>query len=220
MTPALPAGFRSSLSRLVWAMTFLACLVGHASTLSAQGVEVTPFGGYRFGGDFFELLTGQPLDIDGSPSVGIIVDVPTGGGYFVEGLFTHQSADVFVPTLPLLAPVRWRLTVDHWQVGGLQEFDYGYASARPFLTGTVGLTRYGGEGDDEIRFAVSAGGGVKLFASRNVGVRLSGNLSATFVETDARIFACSGFSGTCLIGFNARIVWQAEFTAGLIIRID
>ena len=93
MTPAFPAGFRSGRSRFVRAMTFLACLVGQASTLSAQGIEVTPFGGYRFGGDFFELLTGQPLDIDGAPSVGVIVDVPTGGVVNVPAGTALQSAN-------------------------------------------------------------------------------------------------------------------------------
>jgi hypothetical protein len=221
MTPAFPAGRRSGRSRFVCAITFLACLVGHASTLSAQGIEVTPFGGYRFGGDFFELLTGQPLDIDGAPSVGVIVGVPTGGGYFVEGLFTHQSAHVLVPTIPLSAPVQWRLTVDHWQAGGLQEFDIRRPRVRPFLTGALGLTRYAGDRDDnEFRFTLSAGGGVKLLPSRNIGVRLSGNLFATFVQADAQFFACGGGTGTCLIGFHANIVWQIEFTAGLVIRFD
>ena len=201
-------------------MTFLACLLGHASTVSAQGVEVTPFGGYRFGGDFFELLTGQPLDIDGAPSVGVIVDVPTGGGYFVEGLFTHQSANVLVPTIPFGQPVLWRLTVDHWQAGGLQEFDIRRPRTRPFLTGALGLTRYAGDRDNEFRFTLSAGGGIKLLPSRNIGVRLSGNLFATFAEADAQFFACGGGTGTCLIGFHANIVWQIEFTAGLIVRFD
>ena len=34
------------------------------ATSHAQVIEVTPFIGYRFGGDFFELITGQSVDLD------------------------------------------------------------------------------------------------------------------------------------------------------------
>ena len=30
------------------------CLVAFAAPLAAQGIEFMPFGGYRFGGDFFD----------------------------------------------------------------------------------------------------------------------------------------------------------------------
>ena len=55
---------------------------------------------------------------------------------------------------------------------------------RPFLTGMLGLTRYAVGGDSEIRFTLSAGGGVKLFPTRHIGVRLDGRVYTTFVEAD------------------------------------
>jgi hypothetical protein len=189
----------------------LACLLANPATARAQALEITPFTGYRFGGDFFELLTRQPLDLDGAPTVGVVVDVPTPSGVQFEALFTHQHANVTVPSFP---PVRWTLTVDHWQAGGLQEFDIG--PVRPFLTGTLGLTRYATPGESEIRFAVAAGGGIKLFPSKHVGFRLNSQLSTTFVDADAQLFACS--PGACLVRFHADVIWQLEFTAGLIVR--
>src|SRR5262245_52605967 len=156
-------------SHVKGAILLIACL-GRASTLHAQGIEVTPFGGYRFGGDFFEIITGQPVDTDGAPAVGAIVDIPLGEGLQVEGLFTHQDAHVSVETTPLAPPLRARISVDHFQGGALQEYADG--RVRPFATGMLGLTRYAGEGDSEIRFTLGAGGGVKLFATERVGVRL------------------------------------------------
>ena len=91
----------ASRSPLAGAILFIA-VCGHASSLRAQGIEITPFGGYRFGGDFFELVTGQPVDADGAPAVGAIVDIPLGNGLQVEALFTHQNAHVTVPAGPLL----------------------------------------------------------------------------------------------------------------------
>ena len=198
------------------AFLVVACLVGGASTLGAQSVEITPFGGYRFGGDFFEIITRQPVDLDGAPALGVVVDVPLSNGLQVEGFFTHQDANVVTPIAPLPPSRFWRITVDHWQGGGLQEF--GYGRVRPFLTGTLGLTRYATEGDNEIRFSVAAGGGVKLFPVSHVGLRLESRLYATFDDADSRLVVCSSFAGGCLFAINANIVWQAEFTAGLIIR--
>jgi hypothetical protein len=198
----------------IGAILFIACL-GHAASLRAQGIEVTPFGGYRFGGDFFELVTGQPVDADGAPAVGAIVDIALGNGLQLEALFTHQNAHLTVPAGPFGPPIRWQISVDHWQGGGLQEYADG--RVRPFATGMLGLTRYAGDGDSEIRFTLGGGGGVKLFPASRVGVRLNGQLSATFVYADARVAGCS--PGICFFGFNADVVWQLEFSAGLILKV-
>ena len=206
--------------RFVCPVTLLVCLLGNAPALSAQSFEITPVGGYRFGGDFFELLTQQPLDIDGAPAFGVVVDVPTSNGFQVEALFTHQRAQALVPTFPAGPAVSWQFDVDHWQAGGLQEFDSG--RMRRFLTGTLGLTRYGAQGNNELRFTLGAGGGVKLFPTRHIGLRLDGRAFMTFADADVSLFACSTLDSNqgCLVGFNANIVWQAEFTAGLIVKFN
>jgi hypothetical protein len=191
-------------------------LVG-TPVVSAQVVEVAPYGGYRFGGDVFEAVAGRPLDLDGAPAVGVVLDVPLSNGLQFEGLFSHQEASVLGLLQPFGGPpARWRVSVDHWQGGGLQEF--GGVRARPFLTGMLGLTRYAAQGDSEIRFTLGAGGGVKLFPLSHVGVRLDGRAFATFLDADARTVACNGPRGTCFFALNVNVVWQAEFTAGLLVR--
>ena len=175
-------------SLLIAGVLSIACALGTASPLQAQGIEITPFGGYRFGGDFFELIAGRPVDTDGAPAIGAIVDVPLGDGLQVEGLFTHQDAHVEMESGPFGPLRRAKVTVDHFQGGALQEYQDG--RVRPFATGMLGLTRYAGEGDSEIRFSLGAGGGVKLFATENIGVRLNGQVSATFVYFDARALGC------------------------------
>ena len=200
--------------RALCTLTIAACVLGHARLASAQGIEVAPFAGYRFGGDFFELMTGQPLDLDGAKSLGITLNIPLEKGLQLEGFFTHQQAHVLVPAGPFGPSTRVQVTVEHWQGGGLQEYDFG--RVRPFLTGTLGLTRFAVPGDNEIRFAVSAGGGVKLFPSRHVGVRLDGRLFATFVDMETSVGAC-GPRG-CFLSFYADVLWQADFTAALVFR--
>jgi hypothetical protein len=189
-----------------------------ASARAQTPVEITPFGGYRFGGDFFELITGEPVDLDGAPAFGVAVDVPIRDphGYQIEGLFSHEEADLTVHRQPFGPATVAHVTVDHWMGGGLQEF--GGARVRPFLTGMLGLTRYAGEGDSEIRFALSAGGGVKLFPTKHLGLRLDGRLFTTFVEADLGFLACNSFNGTCVIAFRTDVVFQAEFTAGAVLK--
>lgn len=180
---------------------------------AAQTIELGPFGGYRFGGDFFERVTGQPVDLDGAAAAGGVLNVAMSDGLWFEGLFTHQRASLSVPASAIAPPTHWTITVNHWMAGGLQEFDYG--RARPFLTGLLGLTHYSAEGDDEIRFVISAGGGVKLYPLRRLALRLDGRVFATFADVDGRALACT--PGFCLVAFDTDIIWQAEFTAGFVV---
>lgn len=181
-----------------------------------EAIEVEPFGGYRFGGDFFELITGQRVDLDGATVWGASVDVPLTigpSGLSFEGLFSHQHAN-----LGLLSPTTgrlsaWPITVEHWQAGALQEIDKG--RARPFVDLMGGLTRYAAAGDNEIRFALSGGAGVKLLPSPRFGIRMESRVFATFVDASGA-FACS--SGFCLLALSAEVAWQWEFSAGLVVR--
>jgi hypothetical protein len=132
-------------------------------------------------------------------------------------LFTHQDAHVTVQPALIGPPTRWHISVDHFQGGALQEYSEG--RIRPFAIGTLGLTRYATEGDSEMRFTLGAGGGVKLFPTSRVGVRLNSQVSATFVYADARVAGC-GPNGLCFFGLNADIVWQIEFSAGLILKVN
>jgi hypothetical protein len=196
------------------ALTVAACTLGTAALASAQTVEVAPVAGYRFGGGFFELVTGHAVDLDGAGSRGVVLGVPLSNGIQLEGLFTHQQARVLVPALGLRPVASWSIAVDHWQAGGLQEF--GRGRVIPFLTGTLGLTRFAAMDDTEIRFTLGAGGGVKVFPWRHVGVRLDGRVFATFVDADARVGACS--AGVCFLSFYADVLWQADFTCGVVFR--
>jgi hypothetical protein len=192
----------------------VAWLVSLPAAAAAQTVEIAPVGGYRFGGGFFERVTQQEVDLDGAPAIGLVVNVPLHDGLFVEALVTHQDAGVDVPASAFAPSRRWRMVVEHYQAGGLQEFGTG-RRARPFLTGLLGLTRYAADGDNEVRFTVSAGGGVKLMPVPRLGLRLDGRLFTTFVEAEGRAIACS--PGICLVAFEADIVLQVEFTAGIVV---
>jgi hypothetical protein len=187
-------------------------LVALGGAAEAQTVQVSPFGGYRFGGDLFESITATALDIDGAPSVGATVDVLMDYGLAVTFIYSHQQAQVRVPSFGL-EPVRVRLSIDHWHAGGTQEVRHG--PVRPFYVGSLGLTRYGGADDSEVRFSLAGGGGVKLMPSRHIGARLDGRVYAVFVDGEATTGFCT--PGACFFGLNVSVAWQVAFTAGLIV---
>ena len=194
-----------------------ACLALQALALAqpaaAQTMQVTPFGGYRFGGDLYEVMTGMRLDIDGAASVGAIGDVFFDIGRSVTFIYSHQEAPIDVAT-PGGGRTRVRLSVDHWHGGATDEIG-GTPRVRPFLTGSLGLTRFGGAGDTEMRFSMAASGGVKLLASPRYGARFDARVYAIFTDAHATSGICG--TGGCIIGLNVAVVWQAEFTAGFVI---
>jgi hypothetical protein len=204
----------SNYLRLAVAIALAVCCAGRAFPARAQSVEVMPFGGYRFGGDLFELAAQRSLDLDGAPALGVVVNVPLSDGLQVEALVTRQDTHASIPTTPLDPPTRRHFTVDHWQGGGLQELSGG--RVRPFLTGMLGFTRYAADGDSEVRFTVGAGGGIKLFPVPHVGVRLDGRVYTTFIDADVAFLACA--PGTCIGAVAVDVVWQAELTMGLVFR--
>ncbi len=206
----------SKRSASVGTISLIVCLAAHAQAVDAQGLELTPFVGYRFGGDLFELATGHQTDVDGSPALGLVVNVPLSNGMHVEALVAQQRARVPVAAARFGPESLRRVTVGYAQVGGLQELSDG--QIRPFLTGVLGLTRYASDGNGEVRFTVGAGGGVKLFPARHLGLRLDGRVYTTFVDADTRFVACA--AGTCVASLRLDVVWQAEFSAGIVLRLQ
>ena len=195
-------------------MALAVCLLGgFMASAEAQTVEVSPFVGYRFGGDLYEVYTGAALDIDGAATVGGVVDVFVDRGVSFSFVYAHQDAMIETEDSWGEASDFGRISIDHWHAGGTQEF--GAGGVRPFLIGTIGLTRFGAPGDSEVRFSTAAGGGVKLMPTRHLGVRLDGRVYAVFMNGWTSAGVCGGAG--CLVGVDVSLIWQAEFTAGLVL---
>ena len=196
--------------RTLAALTVGVCALVPAPPARAQAVEIAPFAGYRFGGDFLEALTGVAQDFDGGPTLGAACDVPLHDGLSLEFLYSRQSTQIDAAT-PHGGPARIHASSEYWHAGGLQELTPG--AVRPFLTGTLGLTRIAAGGDAEVRFSVGAGGGVKLRANDRVALRLDGRVVVTFMDADFTRVVCA--SGRCASQLHLWTLWQAEFTAGV-----
>jgi prepilin-type processing-associated H-X9-DG protein len=206
-------GTKGAVSRprlVAWLAGLLFSVLAQAA--AAQSFEVSPFYGYRFGGGLFEQVSATPVDVDGAPSYGVTLDLFVNDRSSVTFLFSRQQAQV--PAAGLWTPgARYTtLSVDHWHVGGTQELEG--SRIRPFIAGSVGLTRFGGPSGSEIRFSAEGGAGVKLMPSRHVGVRFDGRVYAVFL--DGHVTGICG-GGACALAVDVFAIWQAEFTAGVVV---
>jgi hypothetical protein len=178
-------------SATVLSIALIGCLAAPAPPVGAQGLELMPFGGYRFGGDFFEIATGHSADLDGSPALGFVVNVPLSNGLQVEALVTQQRAQVPVAAAPFGPEALRRVTVGYAQVGGLQEFSEG--RVRPFLTGVFGLTAIAST--LTARSASRSRPAAASSCSRSAASDCAWTAASTFVDADVRFLARGG---TCL----------------------
>lgn len=192
-----------------------AALAAQPGLAHAQRVEITPFGGYRVGGSIAEVSSAEVVDDDGGPSLGVIVDIVFGGlsdGLKVEGVFSRERTDLAVRTGIFDPPGSVHVEVDQILVGGIQDLTDG--RVRPFLSGLFGITRYAAAGDNEVRFAVGVGTGLKLYATRNIGLRLDARGYMTVIDLGGSGI-CGGIG--CAIRFNVSPAFQGDFTAGLLV---
>ena len=196
--------------------TALFCLLG-PSAVVAQSVELTPFGGYRFGSGVGVVEGAPVVDDDGGVSFGLVVDIPFGrpaDGRKFEAVFSREQARVTVQPTFFSPPLRTVTTVDHLMIGMMQEIDpLPNAAASAFISGLVGLTRYAASDDMEVLFSVGLGAGGRFFATRHLGLRVEGRGYMTIVDLGGAA-ACSG---GCAILLRANPVFQADLTAGIIV---
>lgn len=182
--------------------------------LWAKGLEITPFGGYRMGGDF-ELDTGESLRLDDSGSYGIIIGTDYRENTQLEFLYSHQKSALKMqegtsPNEPL-----FDLGVDYFQLGGTYLWDYDRLV--PFLSGGLGATYFNPDDSSYsslTKFSMSLGGGVKLFATEHIGLRLEGRGYATFMNSGGAVFC----SGGCQVYVTSDVWLQFEVLAGVIFK--
>lgn len=202
-------------SGMVWAAVLLLGASWPASAaeqLGQERVELIPFFGYRVGGHFNGLIDAVEYPFDGAKSYGGLVDFNLNrDNYKVELLWSHQETGFDRLINRELEPNR--LQIDHFQGGIMQEV--GTERARFAVSALFGGTRFASPAlGSDLRFSGSVGGSVKVFPSPRVGLRLDARAYGVWVKGAAGAF-CAG--GTCAFAFSGTMMWQGDFTAGLIL---
>ena len=188
-------------------------LILTATFAHARGFQLTPFVGYRLGGDFEDAKTEEEIELGDDASYGIILNVDYEENTELEFLYGYQGTELKPDDL-FTGESFIGLGVHYLHLGGTYFWDYEWA--KPFVASTIGVTildPHPGGLDSEVRFSLSIGGGVKLFASDRLGLRLEGRGFGTFFDGGGAVF-CG--EGGCSAIIESEVLVQFEFRAGVI----
>lgn len=182
--------------------------------------EVTPFGGYRVGGDFdVEDEQGVELrsaDLEEDVSWGFDLAYYRDRNAYYELLFSRQTTQ-FDDNDPALAGVD--LTTDYIHFGGTLLFDT-EPWVVPYLSLTIGLTRFDADGfGSEYKFSGSLGTGLRFPVSDRLSFVAGVRGYGTLIDSDTELFCVSGGGqGSCLVRTSGDIFFQGEATIGVALR--
>ena len=179
--------------------------------------EITPFVGYRLGGDFAvdgpTSGTTQDADLDDHGSFAIALNLRRDELSQYELFYSRQETNL-EPDSPL-GPLG--INVEYLHIGGTLVAD-DEILLKPYVVGGLGLTRLTpepGRVSDNTRFSVSLGGGVRVPFSQNFSLRLEARGFLTFVNTDSSFFCSSSSAGGfCAIRGSGSTFIQYELLAG------
>lgn len=177
-----------------------------AGGVSAAHLEMGPMGGWRFGGSFDD-STGRTYTAEPSGSWGGVLDIYTKTDTALEVLFSRQESSVQSGgTLPVLL----NYTLDHYQIGGLKEYEGEHL--RPFLAGLLGWSHAKAGNQSSDFFSVTLGGGAKYYLTSWLGLRT--DLRCHLMFTNSAVAASSGPSGGS-VSFAGEVFAQGEVAGGI-----
>jgi opacity protein-like surface antigen len=208
---------RRSLRSVLPLVVYVLAVAAPAAHAAAPRFEITPFAGYRTGGEFEAQVeeTGERrnVDVEDGGSWGIDLGLYRDPNGIYELLYSKQSTgiDSSDPTLG-----RIDVDTEYFQFGGTLFFpDENWFI--PYLSLTIGATRFDADGgyDSKTRFSGSLGGGVRLPFNDRVAATLGARGYLTFVDSDTDILCISDAEGAdCLLRSSGSTYFQAEAQLG------
>jgi hypothetical protein len=175
--------------------------------------ELTPFVGYRFGGQFDTVTSAARAEAQPAADYGLVFDRELGGeGGWFEAYWSRQTTEIVPRGIDAGEP--FDVTVDYLHVGGM--YQPGTEQLRPFVLATVGLTLMDPEPsgfNKVVGFSVAVGGGVKVMFSERVGLRAEGRFVATLGGGSVAVACGPG----CSVSLSTTGIWQTEINLGLVI---
>ena len=170
---------------------------------------ISPFYGYRFGGEVEDSNTGSKYSFKDAPAYGVFLDyAPI--DYFgrFELLWSHEDTSIDFHGNNGLGKVD--VTIDVIQVGGVAEF--GSQRLRGYVSAHVGATHFSSDGyGDDTKFSFGIGGGVKAFLTKNIYLRADFRGFCTVVESEGSFISANG---NTVATFSGDTLFQGQVSAG------
>ena len=193
-----------------------ACLLPQAAWAQqaprSTTVEIAPFVGKQSGADFTDQTTGTGLELKSADSAGLVVNYNLRPDTQLEFLYSRAKSEIKPDDG---GPALTDLKVEYLHVGAAYVYNGG--RTRPFLSVTAGATLLDPSlpgSDRDIRFSLGIAGGVKLFLTDNIGLRLAARAVATQVDSDSAAFCVNG---ACRIYYDGDFMTQYAANIGVIV---
>ncbi|MFL1455906.1 hypothetical protein ACJO5Y_15835 [Marinobacter sp. GN3S48] len=188
---------------------------------AAAEVELTPFVGFRMGGEFDTRNdtddSESRVKLDDTVSQGLLVNIDLQEpGKQLELYVGRQDTTADIPQ-GLLSPPRDRVDITLYQLqfGGL--YFPGGKTTGGFISGVAGVTRLDPKPsglDTHHRASLTLGGGYKFPVTDQVLLRLDLRGIYTVLDSGGSVFC----SGGCNVRFESSGYLQVEASAGLAVR--
>jgi hypothetical protein len=199
------------------AIALLAALPTPASAdedRALRGYGFTVYAGSRFGGEYEDEATGEPVKLRDSGSLAVTLDFPLDGQRELQLQYGRQSTELrSAQVAPALGDLPLKL--EHLHLGGTyygDELGNGW-----YAIGGLGVTRatpsFQGY-DSETNLSGHVGFGYLLPFSRHVGVRLEARGYMVLVGGSGTLFC----SGGCALRLSGNGFVQGELLAGVSAR--
>lgn len=204
--------------RTATAAIVLLLIAWTAEAQEPPGFQVTPFAGYRMGGQIDAQDTDISIELDDSASFGLLVNWPAKNNTEWELHYSNQQTEARIEDAATASEARVDFDAHAFQIGGTYLFE-GSDNVLPYLAMTIGGTYISTPGESDTFFSGSLGLGVKFFPSSRVGLRLEARGYATLINSSSRIFCSTApdVSG-CAISVAGDIAGQIETFAGITIQ--
>jgi len=197
-------------------MMWAACLAaGLAPAGYGDTLQITPFYGYRFSGEFEDADTGAHLKFRDSACWGGVFDVHLSQETQLEFYYSRQETELKQDEGLFASTKLFDLDVDYYHLGGTYTLTCG--PWQPFVVGTLGATHLAPDPpglDSLTRFSLGLGGGLRFFPTKHLGLYLAGRGLFTSLEGD---LAYRSESGDATLRIQSDGFWQVELQAGLVL---
>jgi opacity protein-like surface antigen len=179
--------------------------------------EIFGLAGYQLNGDV-TVAQGE-LNFDDGVSYGAGIDIPVDRNMKAEISWSMANSSVSLDEyLGTNVPIA-DLYIHTFQAGALIE-PQSNKKVSPFGLLSLGATLFnpkGDEYDDEWRFSIALGVGVKVYLSDKVGLRFQGRLLIPMQFEGGSVYVGTGGAGVAVGAYTAFV--QGDFSGGLFFRL-
>jgi opacity protein-like surface antigen len=181
--------------------------------------ELTPFAGYRFGGEFDVADSDTTLNLNDSPSFGLLFNIRQHANTQWEILYSQQKTDT-TATGSAANGAAVDVDIHILQGGGTYQGDGD--TFMPYLAATIGGTHikvHSGSSQSDTFWSGSIGLGLQIRPTERIGLRLEARGYGTLTSSSTDLFCQTGpEQNVCAIRIDGTVLWQLETFAGIVVR--